>query len=151
GLVCAALASAVLAPVHFHVWQTTRESEPPARRTKGLRTGAPARSLGREVLAAEARTFLRDASTPAQLGTLAAVFALYLLNVRFLPTGDPAARDLVAGLQVGLALFLVSALSLRFAFPSVSSDGRAALLLRALPLSPARHLACRYLVRGVPS
>jgi ABC-2 type transport system permease protein len=149
GLVLFALLVRLLAPLHFHVWQLTRETEgaptPVARRRR------PARSLGRALLSAEAATLLRDASTPAQLGSLAAVFVLHILNLRFLPSTDAAARDLVAGLQSGLALFLVSALSLRFAYPSVSSDGRAALVLRTFPLAPARHLAARYAVRGLPS
>jgi ABC-2 type transport system permease protein len=103
------------------------------------------------LLRAEAASLLRDASTPAQLGSLAAVFLLDLMNVRLLPATDATARDLVAGLQTGLSLFLVSALSLRFAYPSVSSDGRAALVLRTLPLDPWRQLLVRWAVRTLPA
>jgi ABC-2 type transport system permease protein len=109
------------------------------------------RSLGGVLLRAEAATVLRDASTPAQIGSLAAVFILDLLNVRLLPSSDPSARDLVAGLQTGLALFLVSALSLRFAYPAVSTDGRAAAVLRSLPLDPGRHLRARWAARAIPA
>ncbi len=114
-----------------------------------MRTSAT--SEGRELFRAELRTLLRDAATPAQLGTLAAVFVLDLLNLKLLPGGDAASRDVVHGLQAGLGLFLVSALSLRFAYPAVSTDGRAALVLRTLPTSPARHLFVRWAVRAVPS
>jgi ABC-2 type transport system permease protein len=110
-----------------------------------------ARSLGGVLLRAEAATVLRDASTPAQLGSLAAVFVLDVLNVRLLPATDASARDLVAGLQTGLSLFLVSALSLRFAYPAVSTDGRAAAVLRSLPLDPRRHLAARWAARALPA
>jgi ABC-2 type transport system permease protein len=110
-----------------------------------------AHSLGGVLLRAEAATVLRDASTPAQLGSLAAVFLLDVLNVRLLPAADPSARDLVAGLQTGLSLFLVSALSLRFAYPAVSTDGRAAAVLRSLPLDPRRHLAARWAARALPA
>jgi ABC-2 type transport system permease protein len=144
-----ALVARLLAPMHLHVWQLTRETD--TTPTSAARRRRPVRSLGRALLGAEAATLLRDASTPAQIGSLAAVFVLYLLNLRLLPSTDAAARDLVAGLQTGVALFLVSALSLRFAYPSVSGDGRAALVLRTLPLSPVRHLAARYAVRGIPS
>jgi ABC-2 type transport system permease protein len=82
---------------------------------------------------------------------LAAVFLLDLMNVRLLPGTDATQRDLVAGLQTGLSLFLVSALSLRFAYPSVSSDGRAALVLRTLPLDPRRQLLVRWAVRALPA
>ena len=46
---------------------------------------------------------------------------------------------------------IVSALSLRFAYPAVSSDGRAALVLRTLPLDPRRQLLVRWAVRAVPA
>ncbi len=143
------LAGAALAPLHLRLLRRSREeADAPAGRR---RAGRPAASLEGILLRAELATLLRDAATPGQLGTLAAVFVLDLLNLRLLPTGDAGARDLVAGLQTGLALFLVSALSLRFAYPAVSTDGRAALVLRSLPLSPVRHLLVRWAVRAVPA
>ncbi len=148
GAGAAALVPAVLAPVHLAVWREVRED--PAGRGRPARP-RPVRSLFALLLRAEAATVLRDASTPAQLGSLAAVFVLDLLNVRLLPSTDPAARDLVAGLQTGLALFLVAALSLRFAYPAVSTDGRAAAVLRSLPLDPGRHLAARWAARALPA
>jgi len=147
-LVLLFVASALLAPVHLRLLRRSREEgEGPAAR-RSVRFAA---SETAELLGAEARTLLRDVSTPAQLGTLVAVFVLDLLNLKLLPSGDAAARDVVHGLQSGLGLFLVSALSLRFAYPAVSTDGRAALLLRTLPLSPVRHLFARWAVRAVPA
>ena len=129
-----------------------RDSWPGSAAPAGrARRGPEARSLDGVLLRAEAASLLRDASTPAQLGSLAAVFLLDLMNVRLLPGTDATARDLVAGLQTGLSLFLVSALSLRFAYPSVSSDGRAALVLRTLPLDPRRQLLVRWAVRALPA
>lgn len=147
-LVLLVLLSAVLAPVHLRLLRRSREESPASA---GRRATRLARSGTAELLRAEMRTLLRDVSTPAQLGTLAAVFVLDLLNLRLLPSGDAASRDVVHGLQSGLGLFLVSALSLRFAYPAVSTDGRAALLLRTLPHSPIRHLLARWVVRAVPS
>ncbi|MCE7960759.1 MAG: hypothetical protein DYH06_22905, partial [Acidobacteria bacterium ACB2] len=143
------LAARILAPVHLEAFRRSRETPEPSGPTRAgcAASGSPARQL----LLAEVRTLARDAATPAQLGSLAAVLVLDLLNLRLLPAGDPAARDLVAGLQTALTLFLVSALSLRFAYPAVSTDGRSALLLRTLPLSPARHLLVRWAVRAFPS
>ena len=140
--------SAVLAPVHLRLFRRSREESGGSVRRRTSRFVA---SETAELLRAELRTLLRDAATPAQLGTLAAVFVLDLLNLRLLPSGDAASRDVVHGLQAGLGLFLVSALSLRFAYPAVSTDGRAALLLRTLPNSPTRHLVARWTVRAVPS
>jgi ABC-2 type transport system permease protein len=134
--------------LHLHVFRDARDG---VARATASRRGPEARSLRGVLLRSEAATVLRDASTPAQLGSLAAVLLLDLMNVRLLPGGDAAARDLVAGLQTGLSLFLVAALSLRFAYPSVSSDGRTALLLRTLPLVPRGHLAARWTVRALPA
>jgi ABC-2 type transport system permease protein len=143
------LVPATLWRLHLHVF---RDSWPRSAAPAGRgRRGPEARSLDGVLLRAEAASLLRDASTPAQLGSLAAVFLLDLMNVRLLPGTDATARDLVAGLQTGLSLFLVSALSLRFAYPSVSSDGRAALVLRTLPLYPRRQLLVRWAVRALPA
>ncbi|MFI5119484.1 MAG: hypothetical protein ACHQM4_03680 [Thermoanaerobaculia bacterium] len=153
-LLLAGLAGFLLVPatlwrLHLHVF---RDSWPGSAAPAGApRRGPEARSLGAVLLRAETASLLRDASTPAQLGSLAAVFLLDLMNVRLLPGTDATARDLVAGLQTGLSLFLVSALSLRFAYPSVSTDGRAALVLRTLPLDPRRHLFVRWAVRALPA
>ncbi|HEX7616197.1 MAG TPA: hypothetical protein VF554_13105, partial [Thermoanaerobaculia bacterium] len=149
GLVAFLLVPATLWRLHLHVFREARHG---VARTAGEgHRGPEARSLAAVLLRAEAASLLRDASTPAQLGSLAAVFLLDLMNVRFLPGADASARDLVAGLQTGVSLFLVSALSLRFAYPSVSSDGRAALILRTLPLDPRRQLLARWAVRALPA
>ena len=147
-LVLLVVLSSVLAPVHLRLFRRSREESGAPVSRRAMRSVA---SETAELLRAELRTLLRDAATPAQLGTLAAVFVLDLLNLRLLPSGDAASRDVVHGLQAGLGLFLVSALSLRFAYPAVSTDGRAALLLRTLPHSPVRHLVARWTVRAVPS
>jgi ABC-2 type transport system permease protein len=149
GLAVFFLVPATLWRLHLHVF---RDAWPGSAAPAGrLRRGPEARSLDGVLMRSEAACLLRDASTPAQLGSLAAVFLLDLMNVRLLPATDATARDLVAGLQTGLSLFLVSALSLRFAYPSVSSDGRAALVLRTLPLDPRRQLLVRWAVRALPA
>jgi ABC-2 type transport system permease protein len=149
GLVAFFLVPAALWRLHLHAFRDARPAS--ATHAGRVRRGPEARSLDGVLLRSELTSLLRDASTPAQLGSLAAVFLLDLMNVRFLPDMDASARDLVAGLQTGLSLFLVSALSLRFAYPSVSSDGRAALVLRTLPLRPSRLLLARWAVRALPA
>jgi ABC-2 type transport system permease protein len=137
-----------LAPAHRRALEDARLAPPssaaaPRRRAVG--------SLDRSLLRSEAAALFREASTPAQLGSLLAVFVLQFLNLAVLPRGDAASRDVLLGLETAVTLFLVAALSLRFAYPSVSSDGRAALVLRSLPLPPSRHLLHRYLVRAAPT
>ncbi len=149
GLVAFLLVPRALWRLHLHVFR--EKGHGVAQPASGGHRCPEARSLGAVLLRAETASLLRDASTPAQLGSLAAVLLLDLMNVRLLPGADASARDLVAGLQTGLSLFLVSALSLRFAYPSVSSDGRAALVLRTLPLDPRRQLLARWAVRALPA
>ncbi len=145
----AAIVATALAPLHLRLWQESREAS--CRESLARDSGRPVRSLGTALLRAETASLLRDASTPAQIGSLAAVFLLQILNLLLLPEGDSSSRDVLAGLETALALFLVAALSLRFGTPAVSSDGRAALVLRTLPLSPRRHLLVRTAVRVVPA
>jgi len=142
------VAVARLAPAHRRALEEVRlfPAPPP---TGALRR--PVFSVDHALFRSEAAALLREASTPAQLGSLLAVFVLQLLNLAVLPPGDASTRDVLLGLQTAVTLFLVAALSLRFAYPAVSADGRAALVLRTLPLSPARHLLHRYLVRAVPA
>lgn len=147
-LLLTVLLAHLLAPLHLRLLRRSREEADTTPRRRVRRVAA---SAERELLRAEVRTLLRDAATPAQLGTLSAVFVLDLLNLKLLPSGDAASRDVVHGLQSGLGLFLVSALALRFAYPAVSTDGRAALLLKSLPVSAARHLPVRWMVRAAPS
>ncbi len=135
----------LLAPAHLRALDVAGVAPAPPRDPSRRR---PVPSLAALLVRAEAVSLLRDASTPAQIGSLLSVFVLQLLNLAVIPAGDASTRDVLAGLDTALSLFLVSALSLRFAYPAVSSDGRTALLLRSLPLSPARHLAARLLVRG---
>ncbi len=143
------LTSAVLAPIHLETFRISRETgvTVPERG----RDQAPARSLNRELLRVELRNLARDAGTPSQIGSLVAVIVLDIMNLRLLPSTDAAGRDLVFGLQTGLSLFLVSALALRFVFPSFSVEGRSALLLRTLPVPAARRSLLRLLVLSVPA
>ena len=157
-LALALLASAVVVIGRPPVAPRAGPPPPPSPEPRGGRGLAPAAAprasplrTGRSSSGPRRARSCATPSTPAQLGTLAAVFVLDLLNLRLLPSGDAASRDVVHGLQAGLGLFLVSALSLRFAYPAVSTDGRAALLLRTLPHSPARHLVARWAVRAAPS
>ena len=137
-----------LAPAHRRALEEARLVPAPSPAATLRR---PVSSLDHALLRSEAAALLREASTPAQLGSLFAVFVLQLLNLAVLPAGDASTRDVLLGLQTAVTLFFVAALSLRFAYPAVSADGRAALVLRTLPLSPARHLLHRYVVRAGPA
>ena len=56
----------------------------------------------------------------------------------------------IAFLNMGLAGFVLSAVSVRFIFPSVSSEGKAFWIVRSSPLSLKRFLWGKYVVHAVP-
>jgi ABC-2 type transport system permease protein len=107
----------------------------------------------REMLVKDAKLLLRDASQWSQLVLLLALVFVYLYNFRhFRQIGD---AGLVSGLPlylVGLALagFVTAAVSVRFAFPLVSREGRVMWLLRSAPLRPRQLLASKLLATLPP-
>ena len=92
------------------------------------------------------RLFLRDATQWSQLLLLAALVIVYLLNIRNLAIQLPMVRWIVSFINLGLAGFVLSALSVRFLFPSVSMEGRAFWIVRTLPVSLRSVLWCKYLI-----
>ena len=104
--------------------------------------GRPAFALIRKDL----RLFLRDATQWSQLLLLAALVVVYLLNIKNLAIQLPMVRWIVSCINLGLAGFVLSALSVRFLFPSVSMEGRSFWIVRTLPVSFRSVLWCKYLI-----
>jgi ABC-2 type transport system permease protein len=106
----------------------------------------------REMLVKDAKLLLRDASQWSQLLLLAALVFVYLYNFRyFRGIGDTGLIDELALYLVGLGLagFVTTAVSVRFAFPLVSLEGRVLWLLRTAPVEP-RHLLAGKLLATLP-
>jgi ABC-2 type transport system permease protein len=112
---------------------------------RGLARLAP-HGAYREMLVKDAKLLLRDASQWSQLVLLLALVFVYLYNFRhFRQIGE---AGLVSGLPlylVGLALagFVTAAVSVRFAFPLVSQEGRVLWLLLSAPLLPRQLLTAK--------
>jgi ABC-2 type transport system permease protein len=95
------------------------------------------------------RTFFRDNTQWTQLLLLAALVVVYLYNFSVLPLERSPIRleflqNEIAFLNMGLAGFVLSAISVRFIFPSVSSEGEAFWVIRSAPLSIKRFLWGKY-------
>lgn len=93
----------------------------------------------------EMRVFFRDNTQWSQLLLLAALVVVYVYNFSVLPLErSPLPLDFlqheIAFLNVGLAGFVLCAISVRFIFPSVSSEGGAFWILRCSPLPLRRFL-----------
>ena len=98
----------------------------------------------------ELKIFTRDATQWSQLLLLGALVVVYLINIKNLAIQMPMVRWVVSFINLGLAGFVLAALSVRFLFPSVSSEGRCFWLIKTLPLSFRTLLWCKYLIYFVP-
>jgi ABC-2 type transport system permease protein len=106
----------------------------------------PARALiGKEV-----RTIGRDVAQWSQLFLLAALLFIYLYNIRMLPLGGDARAPLVAYANLGMSGFVIAAICLRFAYPSVSAEGKAFWLVQTAPVSYRTFLLVKVGVYAVP-
>ncbi len=102
------------------------------------------RDLG-AVIEKDIRTFFRDNTQWSQLLLLGALVVVYIYNFSVLPLEKSPIRieflqNEIAFLNMGLAGFVLSAVSVRFIFPAVSSEGPAFWLIRSSPISIKRFL-----------
>jgi ABC-2 type transport system permease protein len=128
------------------------------RRREGGRQGLDAvvrivtRPFGGDVaalMAKDIRTFFRDHTQWSQVLLLAALVAVYLYNFSVLPLDrSPIRLDFLqnhlAFLNMGLAGFVLSAVSARFVYTAVSAEGEAFWVLRASPMTLRRFLWTKY-------
>ncbi|UCH00571.1 MAG: hypothetical protein JSU78_00940 [Deltaproteobacteria bacterium] len=107
------------------------------------------------LIAKDVRTFFRDNSQWSQLLLLGALVVVYLYNFSVLPLERSPIRSIylqnaLSFLNIGLAGFVISALSVRFIFPAVSSEGQAFWIILSSPLSPRRFLWSKFLAYLLP-
>lgn len=101
------------------------------------------RGAMREFLIKDLKLLLRDASQWSQLVLLLALVFVYLYNFRhFRHLGESGLIGQLAIFMVGMGLsgFVTTAVSVRFAFPLVSLEGRMLWLLGSAPLRPRQIL-----------
>ncbi len=107
------------------------------------------------VMARDIRAFFRDNTQWPQLLLLAALVVVYLYNFSVLPLEKVPLRldtiqNHIAFLNMGLAGFVLSAVSARFVFPAVSSEGEAYWIIQSSPLTISRYLWGKYLLSLLP-
>ena len=142
--------------IYFAAFVRARESMAPVAIGSALFTRlvdrllAPFDAPTRALAGKEIRTLTRDVAQWSQVFLMAALMFLYLYNIRMLPLGGDVRATLVAYANLGMAGFVVAAICLRFAYPSVSSEGRAFWMLQSAPLSYRRFLVIKVLVYAAP-
>lgn len=110
------------------------------------RTAPPLRAM----FAKEVRTVTRDVAQWSQLLLMAALLFIYLYNIRMLPLGGDARATLVAYANLGMSGFVIAAICLRFAYPSVSTEGKAFWILQTAPISYRHFIVVKVLVYSAP-
>lgn len=116
------------------------------------------RPLGNDmaaILEKDIRNFFRDNTQWSQLLLLSALVVVYLYNFSVLPLERSAIRldflqNTIAFLNLGLAGFVLSAVSVRFIFPAISSEGKSFWIVRSSPLSVKRFIMVKFIIYVLP-
>jgi ABC-2 type transport system permease protein len=103
----------------------------------------------------EIKTFLRDQTQWSQLFLIAALVVIYVYNFKVLPLEKSPIKteylqNLLSFLNMGLALFVLTAVSARFAYPAVSLEREAFWLVKSSPLSLRAFLWIKFFIYYVP-
>ena len=103
----------------------------------------------------EIKTFFRDQTQWSQIFLVMGLIVIYLYNFSVLPLERSAIKleylqNLLSFLNMGLAAFVLSAISARFVFPAVSLEGEAFWIVRSSPLSIRTFLWIKFFVYFIP-
>jgi ABC-2 type transport system permease protein len=109
----------------------------------------------RAFVSKEIKTFFRDQTQWSQIFLIVALIVIYLYNFSVLPLEKSPMKmeylqNLLSFLNMGLAAFVLAAVSARFVFPAVSLEGDAFWIVRSSPLSIRRFLWIKFLVYLFP-
>jgi ABC-2 type transport system permease protein len=103
----------------------------------------------------EIKTFLRDQTQWSQLFLIAALIVIYVYNFKVLPLEKSPIQtiylqNLFSFLNMGLALFVLTAISARFAYPAVSQEKDAFWIVKTSPISLKTFLWIKFFIYYFP-
>jgi len=103
----------------------------------------------------EIKTFLRDQTQWTQIFLIAALVVIYVYNFKVLPLEKSPIKtvylqNLFSFLNMGLALFVLTAVTARFAYPAVSMEREAFWLVKTSPLSIRMFLWIKFFIYYFP-
>jgi len=103
----------------------------------------------------EIKSFYRDQTQWSQLFLIAALFFIYIYNFKVLPLEKSPIRtiylqNLLSFLNLGLAAFVLTAVTVRFAFPAVSIEGEAFWLVQSAPITYKHYLWIKFFIYYLP-
>jgi ABC-2 type transport system permease protein len=100
----------------------------------------------RSVLVKDLKTFFRDTTQWSQLFLIGALIAIYLFSIQNIPATTLFLKNLTSFLNLGLAGFVISALAVRFVFPTTSLEGEAYWIIISSPLSAKKFLWGKFFI-----
>jgi ABC-2 type transport system permease protein len=114
--------------------------------------GGPA---ARHLFVKDLKVFLRDTTQWSQLLLLLALMLVYLYNFRVLdldriPYMSGVVKNAYAFVNLAMAAFVLSAVAVRFVFPSVSAEGPAFWIIRTSPVPMRSFLWSKFWTGLVP-
>jgi ABC-2 type transport system permease protein len=103
----------------------------------------------------EIKTFFRDQTQWSQIFLVVALIVIYLYNFSVLPLDKSVIKmeylqNLISFLNMGLAAFVLAAVSARFVFPAVSLEGNAFWIVKSSPVSIRTFLWIKFLIYLFP-
>lgn len=103
----------------------------------------------------EIKTFFRDQTQWSQLFLIAALVIIYIYNFNVLPLEKSPIKtvylqNLLSFLNMGLALFVLTAITGRFAYPAVSSEKNAFWIIKSAPSTIKRFLWVKFFIYYLP-
>jgi len=103
----------------------------------------------------EIKSFYRDQTQWSQLFLIAALFFIYIYNFKVLtleksPIRTIYLQNLLSFLNLGLAAFVLTAVTVRFAFPAVSIEGEAFWLVQSAPITYKHYLWIKFFIYYLP-
>jgi ABC-2 type transport system permease protein len=103
----------------------------------------------------EIKSFLRDQAQWSQLFLIAALVVIYIYNFEALPLERSPIQtlylqNLLSFLNMALALFVLTAVTARFAYPAVSLEREAFWLVKTSPLSLRAFILIKFFIYCVP-
>jgi ABC-2 type transport system permease protein len=103
----------------------------------------------------EIKTFLRDQTQWSQIFLIAALVVIYVYNFKVLPLEKAPIQtvylqNLLSFINMGLALFVLTAVAARFAYPAVSMEREAFWLAKTSPVSLKTFLWIKFFIYYLP-
>lgn len=102
------------------------------------------------VLGKDIKSFFRDTSQWTQLLIIGALIVIYIFNIYKLPLDIPFFHYIITFFNIGMVAFVVAAVGLRFAFSSISLEGREFWILLSSSLDVKKIMKYKYLENFIP-